>query len=154
MENRHAADEARIFQVRIEIVDLLREEHAFVDNILRRQRAHIKFVQPLQSRPFFNAAANDIKNAIKLFLTAPFGIAKQDLLNIRPGQVCLCSEHPRLHRHLPPPVDIKSAVENFRFDNRPRRILRAKIRTRQKQHADADVLIARLVTGALDKGAE
>ena len=150
-EGRH---ETFVAQIQIEIIDVLRQEHTFIDQRLMAERADIERRDRRLPRPPLNPPAADIKRALKLLRRAATCIAEHDLLNGRARILCLLSDHGHINRRLAPAIDIEAEMQHFPLNQGPRRFLRAEVRARHEDLANADPVIGGAVAGAAHMFAE
>ena len=128
--DRKGAFKARIHQVGVEFRHLLGQHHAFVDQRPAGQRTDIHARDTRSRRCFLDAAADDIKLALELFLIQPFFIADQDLLNLGPGRIGLVAQHFGIHRHMTPTINVMAHAQHFGFHNCAAPFLGCKIGAR------------------------
>ena len=143
-------NETLVTQIGIEGVDLLGEEHAFVDKALGRERRDVQLSDILRERTLFDAAAANIEIAIDDLARTALRIVKQHLLDLRTRRVRLFADLVDVDRHLAPTIEGKSGADDFALDDNARTLLRAEIETRQKDLADEDWAVFRCVTCAVD----
>ncbi len=148
--DREAGGEALILQVEIEIVYVLGQEHALVDQGLLAQRADIEGRDAGLARAPLYATAADIERTFQLVLIAVAVVAEHDLLDLGAGVGSLLADHGDIDRRLAPAIDIEAEMQNLGFHDGPRGFLHGEVRARQKDLADADINIRALVSGALD----
>ena len=147
--NRKGAFKPLIHQIGVEGGNLFGQHHALVDDAAAGQGAQIHALNPGRIGGFLNPAADDVQLALKLLLIDVLLTADQDLLNLRPRRVGLVTQNARVHRHMPPAINVMAHPQNFGFHDGPAPLLRAEIGARQKHLPDRDQLFGvRLMPGA------
>ena len=141
MVNREGGFKPLILKVGIEFRHLFRQHHTFVDDRTAGKRAQIKLPHACGRSSFFNAAADDVKLALELFVIDALFVPDQDLLNLWPRCIGLFTKASGINRHMTPAVNIVPHPQNFGFDNRAAPLLRAKIRTRQEHLTDCNQFV-------------
>ena len=136
--NRKARDEARIRQVRIELRQILGQEHPLVDERAAGERAEIQLRNLRRDGLLLDPPADDVKIALIGRVIAPLGVPDQNLLDLGPRRIGLFADHRGVDRHLAPAVNRVARGKNFRLANLPATLLRAKIGLGQKDHAHRD----------------
>src|SRR3546814_5368631 len=74
-----------------------------------------------------------------------------DLLDLGARRLRLLADHRHVDRHLAPAVDRVARADDFGFDDRAARFLRAEIGARQEDHADREPVGKRLVSRRGDR---
>jgi hypothetical protein len=95
-----------------------------------------------------DAAAHQIERAFQLVRVPVGRVFKQDLFNRRTRRRSLGPQTGRVHRHLTPAKQAQARAQHFGLDDGAALFLGAKIGARQEDHADADGVIAGLVSRA------
>ena len=154
MINRDSRFKPLVLEIEIEIVDVLGEEHAFIDQRFVAERTDIKARNPRFPRPALNPAAADIQGALQLFwVTCPV-IAEHDLFNLRTCVLRFLADDGDINWRLAPTIDVESEVEDFCLNDRTGRFLLSEIGARQEDLPDTDRVIGWLVAAATDLIAE
>ena len=140
---------AFVHQVGIEFRDLLGQHHTFVDDRTARQRTAVQRRDLRIQGRFFDAAADDVQLALKLFLIDVFFTADQDLFDFRTGRIRLFAQTFGADRNVTPSIDVVTHAQNFGFYDGPATFLCAKVGARQEHLANSDQFISRgLMAGA------
>ena len=147
-------DEPLVGQVGIELVDLLGQEHALVDDRPAGHRADVEIGDVLGQRRLLDPAADDVEVALDLLGIMLQRRGEHDLLDLRAGGVRLLADHRDVDRHLAPAVDETAGLQDLGLDDDPAALLGGQVGARQEDHADADPLVEQLVAGIGDLLAE
>ncbi len=137
VEDGDAGDEARVFQVEIEVVDQFGAEHALVDQGPGRERAQIAVEIGLIDA-LFDAAAAQEHGAFQRFAVQTVRRGHHDLFDFRPRRHGAGAQLRHVDRRLAPAIEVKARAQDFRLDDGPRRFLGAEVGARQEDLADQD----------------
>ena len=151
MVDRKPADEALVGQVGIEFRQMLRQEHALVDNRTAGQRADVQLGNLCRDRGLLDPPANDVEVALESCIVALRCIAHHDLLDLWPRRIGLLADAGDVDRHLTPAIDAIAELQDFGLDDLSAALLRGKIRLRQEHLADRDAPVLRALAAALDR---
>ena len=150
MIDRKGRDEPLVSQIQEEIVDVLSQEHAFVDQRFMAERTDVERRDRRLASPPLNPPAANIKSALKFFRRTATRIPEHDLLNRGARILCLLSDYGDIHRRLAPAIDIEAEMQHFPLNQGAGCFLRAEIRARHEYLPYADPVIRRAVTRAAD----
>ena len=138
--DRKGGLEPLIHQIGVEGGDLFGQHHALVDDAAAGQGAQIHPLNPGGIGGFLNPAADDVQLPLKLLLIDVLFTADQDLLNLGPRRIGLVAQNARVHRHMPPAINVMAHAQHFGFHDGPATLLRAKVGARQEHLPDRDQL--------------
>ena len=133
--NRKARNKARIRQVRIELRQILGQEHALVDERAAGERAEIQLRYLRRDGLLLDPPADHVKVALIGRIVAPLGVPDQNLLDLGPRRIGLLADHRGVDRHLTPAINRVASGEDFRLADLAATLLRGKIGLRQEDHA-------------------
>lgn len=138
MEDRHRGGEAFVAQVGIELVDVLGEEHALVDQLSGRERAQVEVLDAGGGDALFDALAAQEQGALQRLAGQAGRRREHDLLDLGAGGVGLLADHRGVDRHLTPAVDVEAEAKGLGLDDGAGRFLISEVVARQEHLADGD----------------
>ena len=103
--DREIRDEALVQQIGIEGRQLLRQEHALVDDRPAGEGADVEILDALLDHRLLDAPADQIEIDLELLLVHAAAVADHDLLDLGPGRIGLLADDVDVHRHLAPAID-------------------------------------------------
>ena len=143
VEDGDRAGEPRIPQVGIEVVDMLRQEHALVDQGPGGEGADIEGGHARGGHLLLDPLADQEQGALELGAVRVVGDqggggGQHDLLDLGTGGVGLLPDHGGVHRHLAPAIDVESRAQHLALDDGAAGLLRAQVGAGQEDLADRD----------------
>ena len=148
--DREIRDEALVQQIGIEGRQLLRQEHALVDDRAAGEGADVEILDALLDHRLLDAPADQIEVDLELLLVHAAAVADHDLLDLGPGRIGLLADDVDVHRHLAPAIDRMAVGEDLALDHDAGALLGAEIGARQEHHADAELARPQHRAGAPD----
>ena len=150
VEDGHGGGEALVAQVGVELVDVLGQEHALVDQRASRQRADVEAGQRrLDHAPFDPLAAQEQRPLQRLAFEAGRR-GEHDLLDLRARGVGLVADNGGVHRDLAPAVEVEAEAQRLGFDDGSGGLLGGQVGAWQEDLADSDRARAQGVADAAD----
>ncbi len=138
-----------IRQIGVEHRHLLGQHHPLVNDAAAREGTQVKPLNPRRRRRLFDAAADDVQFALELLGVGAILAANQDLFDLGARRIGLFAQNGRVHRDMPPAIDVMAHPQDFGFHDGPAAFLRAEIGTRKENLPHRDQLFRiRLMPGA------
>ena len=143
VEDRVGRDEARVFQVGIQVAQQLGPHHPLVGDGARGQGADIDAGQVLGLDRLFDAAAAQIQFALQRLAVQRLARVVQrrgqhDLLDLGPGRAGLGPDDRQVDGRLAPAIDPEAGAQGLGLDDGAGAVLGAQIGARQEDLTDAD----------------
>ncbi len=138
VKDREGRDEALVLEVGVEVRELLGQEHAFVDQRARGERADVEILDRRFAHALLDAAATEVEPPVQGFEILRVARVEHELLDLGPRRVRLVADDRDVDRHLAPAIDLKTRAQDLGLDDRAAGFLRAVIRARQEDLPDRD----------------
>ena len=145
-----AADEPLVQQVRVEIGQVLGQEHALVDHRPAGHRADVQLVDLGGDGLLLDAAADDVQVALERGFVGGGAVAHDDLLDLRARGVGLLTNAAHVDRHLAPAMDGVAEIQDLGLDDLAAALLGGEVGLGQEHLAHGDALDRPGVAAALD----
>ncbi len=150
VEDGDGGREALVAQVGVELVDVLGQEHALVDQRPGRQGADVERADAGRGDALLDALAAQEQRTLQRLAVHAGGRGKHDLLDLGTGGVGLLADDRGVDRHLAPAVDVEAEAQHLALDDGAAQLLGAEVDARQEDLAHGDGARAQLVAGAAD----